>query len=438
VQAILVTGIFIGAFVVIATEIVHKTVVALSAAAVLFLLGVMEQNESFFSQDLGIDFNVIFLLIGMMIIVNIAMKTGLFEWLAVKAAKLAKGHPLRIMLVLAGMTAVLSALLDNVTTILLIAPVTIVIAKTLKTDAIPFLITEAVASNIGGAATLIGDPPNIMIASRAELTFVDFLVNLLPVVVLILIVYLVMIRIIFRRRLCATDEARQEIMNMDHRGCITDPVLLRKSLVILGATVLGFIFHGYLGLKPATIAMTGAAVLSLWARQNPREILKAVHWGTILFFVGLFVMVGALVRVGVIEQLANATLDLTGGNLFATSMFTMWFSALASAMVDNIPFVATMNSMVVDMAHGMWPGLNGTTLLHNAELMPVWWSLALGACLGGNGTLIGASANVIACGIGEKHGFPISFKRFTLYGMPFMLVSMLISSLYIWARYFLL
>ncbi len=437
-QAILVTGIFIAAFVVIATEIVHKTVAALTAAALLLLLGVVEQKGSSFSEGLGIDFNVIFLLIGMMIIVNIVMKSGLFEWLAVMTAKLSRGHPLRIMLMLAAVTAVISAFLDNVTTILLIAPVTIFIAKTLKTDAIPFLITEAVASNIGGAATLIGDPPNIMIASRAGLTFTDFLVNLLPVIVLIMIVYLLMIRFFFQRQLSATDEARGRVMNLDHRGAITDRVLLRKSLLVLSLTVAGFIGHSYLGLRPATVAILGAALLSLWARQGPREILRGVQWTTIFFFAGLFVMVDAMARAGVIEQLSRATLDLTRGSLFATSMVTMWFSAFASAIVDNIPYVATMNSMVVDMAHGMWPNQNGAALLHCAGLMPVWWSLALGACLGGNGTLIGASANVIACSIGEKHGFPISFRRFTAYGLPLMLVSVLISMLYVWLRCFIL
>ncbi|MHB1054334.1 MAG: ArsB/NhaD family transporter [Thermoleophilia bacterium] len=435
-QAILVTGIFVGSFVVIATEKVHKTIVALAAAAVLLLLGLFEQRGSFFQQDTGIDFNVIFLLMGMMIIVNIAMKTGLFQWLAVKAAKLSHGHPLRIMILLTLITAMLSALLDNVTTILLIAPVTIVIASTLKIDAIPFLITEAIASNIGGAATLIGDPPNIMIASRAELTFVDFLSNLLPVIILVMVVYLVTIRLIFRRHFDVTEEVRQEIMRMDHKGSITDSALLKKSLFVLTVTILGFFFHGSLGLKPATIAMSGAALLTLWGRQDPREILREVEWPTILFFVGLFVMVGALVRVGVIEQLSEAMLGLTQGSLFATSMFTLWFSAFASSVVDNIPYVATMNSMVVDMARGMWPGQEGAALLHQDGLMPVWWSLALGACLGGNGTLIGASANVIAAGIGEKHGYPISYRRFIKYGFPLMLESMIICTAYIWLRYY--
>ncbi|MFA5802127.1 MAG: ArsB/NhaD family transporter [Thermoleophilia bacterium] len=435
-QAILVSGIFLGSFVLIATEKVHKTVVALAAAAVMMLLGIIEQRESFFSQDLGIDFNVIFLLMGMMIIVNIAMKTGLFEWLAVRAAKLAKGHPLRIMIILTLVTAVLSAFLDNVTTILLIAPVTIVIASTLKVDAIPFLITEAIASNIGGAATLIGDPPNIMIASRAELTFMDFIYNLLPVIVLIMAVYLITIRLIFRRHFTTTTEQRDRIMSMDHKGAITDSSLMKKSLFVLALTILGFVFHSSLGLKPATIAMSGAALLTLWGRQDPREILRGVEWPTILFFAGLFVMVGALARTGVIGQLSEAMLGLTKGSLFATSMFTLWFSAFASAIVDNIPYVATMNTMVIDMAQGMWPGQEGTALLHQEGLMPVWWSLALGACLGGNGTLIGASANVIASSIGDKHGHHISFRRFTLYGLPLMLESMVICTLYVWLRYY--
>jgi len=434
---ILVTAIFIGAFAVIATEKFHKTVVALSAAGLVLILGILQERESFFSSEIGIDFNVIFLLIGMMVIVNIAMKTGVFEWLAVVAAKLAKGHPLRIMIMMAMITAVLSAFLDNVTTVLLIAPVTVAIATTLKIDPVPFLITEALASNIGGAATLIGDPPNIMIASRAELTFMDFISNLLPVIVLILIVFLVTIRFMFRRHFDAREDLRLKIMEMDHGGAITNHPLLRKCLTVLGLTVTGFIFHVQLHLQPATVAVAGAGTLTIWARQDPRRILKEVEWPTILFFVGLFIMVGGLVRVGAIERLSGMTLELTRGNLFATSMFTMWLSAFASAIVDNIPFVATMNSMVIDMAHGLWPGQDGTALLHQSGLMPVWWSLALGACLGGNGTLIGASANVIVSGIGEKHGHPVSFKRFTLYGLPLMIESMAIATLYIWLRYYL-
>lgn len=435
--AILATSIFVGAFVIIATEKVHKTVVAMVAAGLMLLLGIVEQKASFFSQDIGIDFNVIMLLIGMMIIVSIVMKTGLFQWLAIIAAKLARGHPLRIMLILSLVTAALSAFLDNVTTVLLLAPVTIVITSTLKADPVPFLITEALASNIGGAATLIGDPPNIMIASRAQLTFMDFLVNLLPVIVLVMVAYLISIRFIFAASLSASDKQRHEIMHLDHRGTITDHKLLKQSLLVLALTVLGFIFHSFLHLRPATIALSGAALLTLWGRQDPRQILQEVEWSTILFFVGLFIMIGALVRVGIIEHLSRAILDLTQGNLFATSMFMMWFSAFVSAIVDNIPYVATMNSMIVDMAHAMWPGQEGVALLHQASLMPVWWSLALGACLGGNGTLIGASANVVAAGIGEKHGFPVSFKRFTVYGLPLMIESMLISTAYIWLRYYL-
>lgn len=435
-QIILATGIFVGAFAVIATEKFHKTAVALAAAGLMLLAGILQEQDSVILRELGIDFNVIFLLIGMMIIVNIARRTGIFEWLAVVAARAARGHPLRILLLLSLCTAVLSAFLDNVTTVLLIAPVTVAIAAALEIDPVPFLISEALASNIGGAATLIGDPPNIMIASRAQLTFMDFVWNLAPVVVLILLAFLVTIRFLFRRTFDTKEDLRRRISEMDHGGAITDPRLLRQSLLVLGATVAGFILHGYLHLQPAAVAMAGAVVLTLWARQDPRRLLREVEWPTILFFVGLFIMVGSLVRTGAIERLSGMTLELTGGNLFATSMFTMWLSAFASAVIDNIPYVATMNSMVIDMARGMWPGQEGAALLHQAGLMPVWWSLALGACLGGNGTLVGASANVIVSGVGERHGYPVTFKRFTLYGLPLMLESMAIATLYIWLRYY--
>lgn len=435
-EQILAAGIFVGAYIFIAVDKVHKTIIALVGASLMLVLGLIEQNEAFFSEEIGIDYNVIFLLIGMMMIINITAKTGLFQWLAIKAAKVAGGHPIRIMLLLSAITAVASAFLDNVTTVLLMAPVTIFIASALKVDPVPFLITEVLASNIGGAATLIGDPPNIMIASKAQLTYMDFIINLAPVIIVIMAVYLVTIRLVFRRRLTVSEERREKVMQMDEREAIEDRSLLWKCLLVLGLTSVAFVLHSALGLEPATVALAGGSLLFLLAGEEPHEILRDVEWPTIFFFVGLFIMVGAVVKAGLIEDLSQAILDLTAGSLLATSMFVMWISAFASAIVDNIPYVATMNPLIVDMAQSIWPGLSGTELLHQPDLMPVWWSLALGACLGGNATIVGASANVIAVGMAEKSGHKISFKRFLVYGLPLMLQSMVISAAYILLRFY--
>lgn len=437
IDVVLSAGIFVGSYVLIISEKVHKTVVALAGASLLLALGVVNQDDSFFSRETGIDYEVIFLLVGMMIIINITRKTGLFQWTAIKAIKLAKGHPIRIMLFLSLATALLSAVLDNVTTVLLMAPVTLALAKKLDIDPVPFLISEVLASNIGGTATLIGDPPNIMIASKASLTFMDFIIHLTPAVLLIMAAHFLSVRFIFRKGLHVSDEVREEMMALDERAAIEDHALLRKCLFVIGLTLAGFIFHGVLGMQPATVALLGAATLFLLAGEHPHDILRDVEWTTIFFFIGLFIMVGALIKVGLIEELSKSVLGMTQGNMAATSMFIMWFSAFASAAVDNIPYVATMNPLIIDMAHGLWPGLEGTELLQNPALLPVWWSLALGACLGGNGTLIGASANVVVAGISDKHGYPISFKRFTAYGFPLMIQSVFIAMLYVLVRYYL-
>ena len=306
------------------------------------------------------------------------------------------------MIILSVVTAVTSAFLDNVTTVLLVAPVTLLICEALEVDVIPFLITEAIASNIGGTATLIGDPPNIMIASKADLTFMDFIYHLTPVVIVILIAYLVTLKFIFGRSLPRERLHKERVMAMDESTAITDRPLMVKSLCVMGFVVLGFVFHHQLHFQPATIALAGAALLLLLSRAEPHKILEAVEWPTLFFFIGLFIIIGGVVKVGLIKIMAEWVLSVTQGNLFATSMIILWFSAFASAIVDNIPYVATMNPLVIEMAKGIWPNLSGTALLHNPDLMPVWWSLALGACLGGNGSLIGASANVVVAGIAEK------------------------------------
>ena len=433
------TAIFIVAYGLIILDKIHKTIIALVGASLVIALGIISQNEAFSSLDLGIDWNVIFLLVSMMIIINIMKPTGVFEYVAIKSAKVAKGNPLVIMCIFSVFTAVTSAFLDNVTTVLLIAPVTIAICHKLDLDVIPFLITEAIASNIGGTATLIGDPPNIMIGSKAELGFMPFVYNLTPVIIICLIVYVITIVIVFKKSLQVKEELRAQVMAMDEKECIKDTKLLRNSLIILSLTILGFIMHGQLNLMPATVALCGASLLLLVSGiKDPRHILAEAEWTALFFFMGLFVIIGAVVKVGLIKWMAIQVVAFTHGNLLGTSMVILWFSAFASAVIDNIPYVATMNPLIINMAHQMWPNLSGLELLHHPDLMPFWWSLALGACLGGNGTAIGASANVVVVGMAEKQGRPISFGRFLKYGMPLMIESVIVCTLYIWLRYYVL
>lgn len=433
------TAIFILVYGLIVTEKIHKTILAIVGASTMIVLGILTQEEAFHSPELGIDWNVIFLLVSMMIIINIMRPTGVFEYIAIKSAKVAKGRPFAIMAIFSVVTAVVSAFLDNVTTVLLIAPVTLLICQALELDVVPYLITEAIASNIGGTATLIGDPPNIMIASKAQLDFMAFIYNLTPVIIVVLIAYVITIKLIFGRRLKVKEELRQRVMAMNENEAIKDPVLLKKSLVVLAITITGFIFHGMLHFEPATIALFGAGLLLLVSgTKEPHHILAEAEWTTIFFFMGLFIIIGGVVNVGLIKWMSIKVLEITQGNLFGTSMIILWFSAFASAFIDNIPYVATMNPLVIDMAKQLWPNVTGLNLLHHPDLMPIWWSLALGACLGGNGTAIGASANVIVVGMAEKFGKPISFKKFMLYGMPLMIESVIICHAYIWLRYYVM
>ena len=433
------TAIFLLAYAVIISEKIHKTTVALVGAGLVLGLKVLEQHEAFHVEELGVDWNVIFLLVSMMVIINIVRPTGLFEYIAIKSAKLGRGDPFVILGIFAVVTALLSALLDNVTTVLLITPVTLFVADALDVDPVPFLLSGAFASNIGGTATLIGDPPNIMIASKAQLTFMDFIYHLTPAVVVIMAAYLVLIRIFWGSKLRTREELKTRIMAMNEREAIRDRPLLVKSLLVLALVLLGFAFHGVLHFQPATVALCGMGLLLLLARvKDPHHLLAEVEWGTIFFFVGLFVIVGGVVKVGLIKWMSLQVIGLTEGNLLATSMVIMWFSAFASAIVDNIPYVATMNPLVIDMAGQLWPGLSGKALLQHPDLMPIWWSLALGACLGGNATAIGASANVIVVGMSEKAGRKISFARFAAYGLPVMLLTVAIAAVYVWLRYYVL
>ena len=437
------TLIFIISYAVIISEKIHKTKVALFGAALVLITKILLQHEAFHDIELGVDWNVIFLLISMMIIINVMTKTGIFQYVAIKAAKVAKGQPFTIMTIFAIITAIGSAFLDNVTTVLLLAPVTLLIAEQLEVDPVPYLITEALASNIGGTATLIGDPPNIMIASKAGLNFMDFIFHLTPAIVIIFVFWMLCWKVVFGKHLHVTEENRNKVMAMNEREMIKNPDLLKKSLAILILTISGFVLHGIFHYEPATVALMGAATLLLISGEEPHEILAEVEWPTIFFFIGLFIIIGGTVKVGLIELMSQKMIDLTNpqpDNMLTLSMVMVWFSAVASAIVDNIPFVATMNPLLIDMVHKVYGLTEAATAEHirHAAMMPVWWALALGACLGGNGSPIGASANVIVVGMSEKAGHKITFVRFLKYGVPVTLLTIILSMLYIYLRYYVL
>ncbi len=422
-QMIISAVIFIAAYALIVWDKFDRTVIALSGAVLMILFRIITQETAF----LEIDYNTLGLLISMMIIIMIMKRTGVFEYLAVKVAKISKGDPVKIIVLLSIITGILSALLDNVTTVLLILPVTLSIAKDLRINPVPFIIAEIFSSNIGGTATLIGDPPNIMIGSSVKISFMDFVLNNAPIVIPLLFVTTYLFVLVYRKKLKTTQEAKDKILAMDEYKCIKNRTLLIKSLIILGVTIIGFLLHGVLHFESATIAITGAVALLLISGLKPEKILHEVEWKTIFFFVGLFIMVGGIKEAGIIKMLAQGVLDITNGDLVLMSLAILWVSAIASAFIDNIPFVATMIPMIKDM--GAMSGM---------DLMPIWWALSLGACLGGNGTIIGASANVVATGIAEEHGHKITFGGYFKIAFPLMLVTLLIATGYIYFRYLLI
>ena len=373
-----------------------------------------------------IDMNVIFLLIGMMMVVKITEQSGVFEYVAIKSAKMVKANPIYFLGVLFLITAVFSALLDNVTTVLLISPVTLLLASQMEIAALPFIITEIIASNIGGTATLIGDPPNIMIGSAAGLSFMDFIINVAPAILVISIVVMFLMVFIFRKQMVVSDMNKQRILSMDESQMINNPVLMKKSLTILGLVILGFLLHGFLETEPSVIALAGACLLILWADEDLEDLLKKVEWDTILFFIGLFIMVGVLEYAGVIESMADKMIELTEGDLMKTSAALLFVSGIFSGILDNIPLVATFIPIVKIIGSSTTP----------EALQPLWWSLALGSCLGGNGTLVGASANVIMFGFAKKNKVPLSFKGYLLYGVPLTLLTLVLSYGYIMLRYY--
>jgi len=421
-------GIFILTYLAITLEKLlhlHRTVLALIGAALMLLFVLDRPAEGGLSSfSLFVDFNVIFLLVGMMIVVNITSQTGVFQFLAIWCAKLGKGHPARVIFLLVFFTALLSAFLDNVTTVLLFAPLSLTLAKTFKADPALFLIPEALASNIGGTATLIGDPPNIMIGSFANLNFMEFLTHLGPFIFVLALLFCVVISLVVGRLIKDTPEIRMEIMGMDERSAIRNWPLLNRCLSMLAIVILAFTFQHQLQLEVGVIALIGASLLLLITRIDVVKSLHEVEWGTLFFFVGLFILVKGAEQSGAIASVAGEIVRLTGHDIPLLSSVILWFSGISSGVVDNIPLTATCLPLLKDVAEGLH--------LTVTEARPLYWALALGACLGGNLTLIGAAANVVVCGFAEKEGCPISFWRFLKWGVPTTLVSLGLSTVYVY------
>ncbi len=426
-MAVVALSVFVVAYLLIATERVNKVKAALGGAAVVVAAGIASSDDVFYSRETGVDWNVIFLLLGMMVIVGILRQTGVFEYTAIWAAKRAKGSALRVMILLVLITAVASALLDNVTTVLLIAPVTLLVCERLGVNPVPFLIAEVFASNIGGAATLVGDPPNIIIASRAGLSFNDFLLHMAPLVVIALAAFIALLPVLFRGSFSVEPDRIDEIMSLNEREAIRDVRLLVKCAVVLTAVFVGFIAHSAIHMEPALVALLGAGTLILITGVDREHYLDSVEWETLLFFAGLFILVGALVKTGVIGRLAQWAGEATGGNPLLAAMAILVISAGLSGIIDNIPYVATMSPVVADLA---------ATVSNPVQAQALWWSLAAGADFGGNLTAVGASANVVMLGIAAREGHPISFWEFSRKGAVVTVLCIAIAAPYVWLRYF--
>ena len=422
-EILIAVSIFLSTYAIIISEKINRAVIALTGALLMVLLGLVDFHAAYTHH---IEWKTLFLLIGMMILVGITNRSGIFQYIAIKAAQRAKGEPVKILVTVALLTAVGSAFIDNVTTVLLIVPITFSITRLLKLNPIPFLITEIMICNIGGAATLVGDPPNIMIGTAANLSFNQFLVNMTPVIIVIMIVIMFYLKRLYGKQMKVSDEDKEKLMNIDAASYIKDAALMKKSLFVFALTIIGFLTHRFFHIEPAVVAFAGATLLMLIGTKEKdlEEVFHTVEWVTIFFFAGLFVLVGGLIEVGVIKQMATALLNFTEGDLTSTSMIILWGAGIASALIDNIPLVATLIPMVMDM--GAQLGLSEEALL------PIWWSLALGACLGGNGTLIASSANLIVAGIAAREGKRISFIEFMKVGIPVTLISMSIATVYVY------
>lgn len=416
---IVAVAVFLIVILLIITERVHRTAAAMAGAVVLILTGVMSAEKALSY----IDFNTIGVLVGMMIFVAIVRQSGMFEYIAVRAAKAVHGDPWKIMVAFTLITALLSAILDNVTTVLLVGPMSIAIARMLKIDPVPFLMGQILASNVGGTATLIGDPPNIMIGSAAHLSFMDFLENTGFAVLFILVVLILLMKVVYEKKIELGTVDTGAIEKLDPSKSITNRALMRKGIIVLICVIIGFMFHDKLGIESSVIALTAAAVMLIIGREDVDQAIQGVEWTTILFFMSLFVVVGGLTETGIIKELASKIIGATNGHPMVTMLVLLWASALLSSILDNIPFVATLIPLILAMqADGM-------------DVTSFWWAISLGACLGGNGTMIGASANVVLSDISTKHGYPITFKSYLKVGMPFMLLSIVISTVFLVVKF---
>ncbi len=411
--------IFLVVMLAIISEKVNRAIAAMAGALLMIIFNILSVEQGLHH----IDFNTIGVLIGMMLFVSVVKNSGVFEYIAIFSAKKSKGDPWKIMLCFVILTAVLSAVLDNVTTVLLIGPMTIVITQILNINPTPFLVTQILASNIGGTATLIGDPPNIMIGSAANLSFADFIINLGPIVLIILFLTILCFKFMFKKQLFVDDKAKEKILNLDEKKAIKDKPLLIKSIIMIIFILLGFILHNVLNLESSIVALTGATIMMFIGKQDVDEILSSIEWSTIAFFGGLFVIVGGLVEVGIINNITQYLISATSGHLVLTMLVILWLSAIISSFLDNIPFVATLIPLILTMQG------------QGIDVMPIWWATSLGACLGGNGTLIGASANIVLANVGQKNGYPISFKDYFKIGFPLMIFSILISTIYLLIRF---
>ena len=422
-QILIALIIFITTLVFVSLEKINRTVIALSGALLFILLKILTQQEAF----LAVDFNTIGLLTGMMVMVSIIKRTGLFQYLAIKISKLAHGNIFYLLFFLSIITGVLSSILDNVTTIILIVPITLAICENLEISPVPLVLSEIFASNIGGAATLIGDPPNIIIGSAAHLSFMDFIINLAPFALILLILLPFFVRLFYKKEISQNiKDAWERVEKFDEKKAIEDPVLLKKSIMVFLLTISVFIFHHNLGLEAATVALAGATLLLLVSNIDPAETFLEVEWSTLFFFIGLFVVIAGVEKVGIIQWLSNKIITLTKGNLTLTTLAVLWVSGITCSFINNISYTISMVPVIQNIGAATSFNLN-----------PVWWALSLGACLGGNGTFIAAAANLVGVNILKRQGRIITFKDFFRIGLPIMLISIILSSVYLFLRYLL-
>lgn len=420
--------VFVASYVLIATEKIHRVAAALGGVAAMTLLGLVKADSAFFDHDTGVDWNVLFLLFGMMVIVSILRHTGLFEFIALWAARTSRGRPARLIVLLIAVTAVFSPILDNVTTVLLVAPVTLSVCQRLRIDPMPHLIALILTANVGGLSTLIADPPNIIIASRAGLTFDDFLVHSLPLCLVLLVVMTLLVQLLFRKQLRAKVDIDGTMTGINPSDAIEDKPLLIRCLVVLGLTMVAFVLHTWVHVDPSIIALLGAGAMVLVSRTTPKQFLGEVEWMTLAFFMALFVLVGALVEVGVIGSIGRMAANLMGGNELIGATGLLVFSAVVGAIVDNIPYTTAMTPVVEQMV---------AATAHSGSDSPLWWAFVFGADLGGNTTAVAAGANVVVLGVAAKWGRPISFWKFTKYGLVVTGVTVAIAWVYVWLRYFM-